>query len=295
MKKTFSNFLNEIQDEKKRNLITFVITGSNIEIVWICEQNGVNLSDSLSIATQFYQKDIFDWIYESYDLQKKFDNDENIEFLTDIFCSAATSNNIKIAKWCIFDRHAEVNRKNLNGKKIWNGCLEIFQLILKNCKDDEYNKNCLHYACEHNNSEICELLLTLNGLQNVNCFHPGFRRMNALCLACKNGSVSCVWHLLRYISEDDIDKMVNSHADYSLATTLLLVRNENWWCTIIYFLHFMIISVIDYIINWLTIIKIYFLITKNFFLSCKVFNFELKKSLLGRVYKLLNGNKYFWK
>lgn len=235
-----TSFLEDIEDEKKRNLIMFAIAGGNIEIVRLCEQNGIDLGNSLSIATEYYQHDIFLWIIESYKLDEKLNesnvNDELFDSqkqLTDIFCSAASSNNIYIMKWCINEKHVDINRKNENGMNplllaAENGSYESFLLILNNCHnvdinitDDKYNKNALHYACEHNHSEIVELLMTFNG-KKINCVAPGFRMMNAFCLACKNGCVSCVRILLRYIPEDDLDMLLNSHAEISLATPLHL-------------------------------------------------------------------------
>lgn len=231
-----SLFLNAIEDEKKRNLITFAIAGGNIEIVRICEQNGVDLSHSLSIATEFYQHDIFQWIIESYNLDEKYKDVDNFEIkseLTDIFCSAASSNNIYITKWCINDKKVDVNNKNEKGMNPFllaaeNGCFETFLIILKLCKnvdinitDNKYNKNALHFACEHNHSEIVELLLTFPDTR-INYLAPGFRNMNALCLACKNGCASCVRSLLRYVPEEDLNSLLNTHADISLATPLHL-------------------------------------------------------------------------
>lgn len=182
-----SLFLNSIEDEKKRNLIMFAIAGGNIEIVRICEQNGIDLSHSLSIATQFYQHDIFSWIVESHNLDEKFEKDTSDVIkneLTDIFCSAAMSNNIYITKWCINEKKIDVNRKNDKGMNplllaAENGCFETFLLILKYCKnvdinitDSKYNKNALHFACEHNHSEIVELLLTYSD-SKIDCLAPG--------------------------------------------------------------------------------------------------------------------------
>lgn len=142
------------RDERKKSIATFAVSGGNVEIIRILEQEKIDFDDTIKDSVIFYHFDIFEWIRVT-----KFTEDLDSYNITQM---CAYSGNIKILIHCI-NSGCNVNRFFLGQTP-----------ILK--------------AAEKGKSDVIKILLSLPEINpNEKC-----ESETPLIYAARNGNVDCV-------------------------------------------------------------------------------------------------------
>lgn len=107
-------------DSQGLTLTHYAIAGGNFEIIHILEQNSFDFNGMLEVAAEYHQNEIFNWLYETKDTNLK-----------PAFISACSSNNLKIAKFCL-EKGIDPNLGWIHAVR--NSSLDIIKLLLNNEK-----------------------------------------------------------------------------------------------------------------------------------------------------------------
>ena len=195
--KCFKYFFMNFPDNSLINindLSKLAVAGGNIEIVHICEQNGIDFSSQLKKAIEFHHNDIVDWILTQYG---EIDHSLSYSYCCKVFNFpaalfffenrefysfdhpnisplhyAAEINCFPIAKFFVdFEDVNNVSMETFNSSKLvsplltacYSNSLPIARLYVEKGadvnKEDWTQFTPLHYACLHRNIDMINLLL----------------------------------------------------------------------------------------------------------------------------------------
>ena len=149
--------LNE-EDDEGRTVAQFAAAGGNIEILKLLKEKGVDFTDSLSFAIEYFQDEAFEYLLSFCPLTDQ------------LFHSAAKTNNISKMKYLISKNVPPEGR-------------------------DEYNWTPLHIAASHN---CCEAVKLLISLENVNVNIADLDGETPLHCAAKDGYIDVMSILLHH-------------------------------------------------------------------------------------------------
>lgn len=170
------------RDNDSHSLAQFAVAGGNVEIVRLVEQSGCNFSDTVHIATHFYQSEIFEWLHLTKFPDLTVDNFDRYSILH----HAAYSGNISLLVKCINS-----------------GCdVNLF-------KNPYYRETPILKAAENGKNDALKILLSVPEIDpNIRC-----NSETPLMFAARNGRDECVKLLCA-------SKEVDVNAEGQLGTAL---------------------------------------------------------------------------
>ncbi|OHT08785.1 hypothetical protein TRFO_22632 [Tritrichomonas foetus] len=236
----------DFTDKSNVGSLQFAIAGGNVEIIRICQQQGCNFINTLSMAAQFHRYSIFDWLIDSVLNEKTVR--KKMKYY--VFNASIKSYNLTASLQCIENAHPnifknwniitdavecgnivmtkllftfkDINFNERSGQLLSSsakcGNLDLTKLIVSQPWFESLEKNvseAINTAVSYDSLEVLKYLETLI---NVDIFQISVFDQNPFFTASSSGSLKCLKYLA---SKNEFDvNQVNNHDCIALRSAI---------------------------------------------------------------------------